>query len=44
MLESYRQALDSNITAHTRAMLSRQLEEMQKACQEFITIDHTPRI
>jgi CII-binding regulator of phage lambda lysogenization HflD len=35
MLESYSQALESNITPHTRAMINRQLEEIQKASDEL---------
>ena len=38
MIDSYRQALTTNLTAHTRAMIKRQFEAMQRAYQEFSTI------
>ena len=43
MLESYRQALESNVTPHTRAMINRQYEEIQKAYEEFATIGKPTR-
>jgi hypothetical protein len=38
ILESYRQALASNLTAHARAMINRQFQEMQIAHEEFAAI------
>jgi len=35
LLEAYREALASNITAHARAMVTRQFQEMQRAYEEF---------
>jgi len=40
ILESYRAALVSNVTAHTRAMLSRQFAEMKIAYAELASILH----
>ena len=40
ILESYRAALVSNVTAHTRAMLSRQFAEMELAYAELASIHH----
>ena len=38
MIDSYKQALLTNLTAHTRAMIKRQFEAVQQAYQEFRTI------
>jgi DNA relaxase NicK len=38
ILESYRQALASNLTAHARAMINRQFQEMRVAHEEFAAI------
>ena len=38
ILESYRQALASNLTAHARAMINRQFQEMRIAYEEFAAI------
>lgn len=38
MIDSYKQALTTNLTAHTRAMIKRQFEAVQRAYQEFGTI------
>jgi hypothetical protein len=38
MIDSYKQALTTNLTAHTRAMIKRQFEAVQQAYQEFRTI------
>ena len=38
ILESYRQALASNLTAHARAMINRQFQEMRIAHEEFAAI------
>jgi hypothetical protein len=38
MIDSYKQALATNLTAHTRAMIRRQFEAVQRAYQEFGTI------
>ena len=38
MIDSYKQALLTNLTAHTRAMINRQFEAVQRAYQEFSTI------
>ena len=38
MIDSYEQALTTNLTAHTRAMIKRQFEAVQRAYQEFGTI------
>src|SRR5688572_32242187 len=35
VLEAYRDVLASNITAHARAMVTRQFQEMQRAYEEF---------
>ena len=37
-LESYRRALASNLTAHARAMINRQFQEMRMAHEEFAAI------
>ena len=37
-LESYQQALASNLTAHARAMINRQFQEMRIAHEEFAAI------
>ena len=37
-LESYRQALASNLTAHARAMINRQFQEMRIAHEGFAAI------
>jgi hypothetical protein len=37
MIDSYKQALTTNLTAHTRAMIKRQFEAVQRAYQEFST-------
>jgi len=38
ILESYRQALASNLPAHARAMINRQFHEMRMAHEEFAAI------
>jgi hypothetical protein len=38
ILESYQQALASHLTAHTRAMVNRQLREMRIAYEEFAAL------
>jgi hypothetical protein len=38
MLESYRQALAGHLTAHARAMITRQFQEMRIAYDEFATL------
>jgi hypothetical protein len=38
MIDSYKHALATNLTAHTRAMIKRQFEAMQRAYKEFGTI------
>jgi hypothetical protein len=38
MIDSYKQVLTTNLTAHTRAMIKRQFEAVQRAYQEFGTI------
>jgi hypothetical protein len=38
ILESYRQALASHLTAHTRAMITRQFHEMRIAYEEFASL------
>jgi hypothetical protein len=51
MLEAYQKALATNISAHTRAMITRQFEEVQKAYEQLVTlaqreseVSHTPRM
>jgi hypothetical protein len=38
MIDSYKLAMTTNLTAHTRAMIKRQFESVQRAHQEFSTI------
>jgi hypothetical protein len=38
MIDSYKQAQLTNLTAHTRAMINRQFEAVQRAYQEFSSI------
>jgi hypothetical protein len=38
VMQSYRAALNTNLRAHARAMLTRQSEQMQKAYEEFVSI------
>ena len=38
VLQSYQQALKSNIPAHARAMLTRQNEEIQKVYEDFLAL------
>ncbi len=39
VLDHYGQALSTTLPAHARAMLTRQSVEMQKAYEEFISLD-----